>query len=138
VGEVFTLPHIVRLDSTGLQVIFQSPPRVQVLFFLVGAQPNYGTNFTWSPPELQMGVQVNQPESVDSRCQQQVYFLYLIHLDYNRHIYFDCIILYLIISNNNEMKKKMHYWGIEHQSTEMNDAMPTAPQQQFLGSDTKV
>jgi hypothetical protein len=35
-GEVFTLPHIVRLDSTGLQVIFQSPPGVQVPFFWWG------------------------------------------------------------------------------------------------------
>ena len=31
--EVFTLPHIVWLDSTRLQVIFQSPPGVQVPFF---------------------------------------------------------------------------------------------------------
>ena len=67
--EVFTLPHIVQLDSTGLQVIFQSSPGLQVPFFLVGAQPNYGTNFTWNPPELQVRVQVNQLESVDSRCQ---------------------------------------------------------------------
>ena len=52
--EVFTLPDIVQLDSTGLQVIFRSPPGVQVLFFLVGAQPNYGTNFTRSPPELRL------------------------------------------------------------------------------------
>ena len=50
--EVFTLPHIVWLDFTGLQVIFQSPPGVQVPFFLVGTQPNHDTNFTWSPDEL--------------------------------------------------------------------------------------
>jgi len=46
--EVFTLPHIVWLDSTGLQVIFQSSPGLQVPFFLVGAQPNYGTNWPHS------------------------------------------------------------------------------------------
>ena len=34
--EVFTLPHIVQLDSTGLQVILQSPPGVQVPFFWWG------------------------------------------------------------------------------------------------------
>jgi hypothetical protein len=53
-GEVFTLPHIIRLDSTRLQVIFQSPPGVQVPFFLVGTQPNHDTNFTQSPPKLQV------------------------------------------------------------------------------------
>jgi hypothetical protein len=52
--EDFTLPHIVRLDSTGLQMIFRSPPGVQVLFFLVGAQPNYNTNFSWNPPGVQV------------------------------------------------------------------------------------
>jgi len=30
-----------------------------------------------------------------------------VHLNYNRHIYFNCnVLLYLIISNNNKMKKK--------------------------------
>ena len=39
--EDFTLPHIFQVDSAGVQVIFRSPPGVQVLFFWLGAQPNW-------------------------------------------------------------------------------------------------
>ena len=101
--EVFTLPHIVRLDSTGLWVIFRSPPGVQVLFFLVGAQPNYGTNFTRSPGELTgvSGLQV-PTTGIFPLFHPPGLHLESVHLDYNRHIYFNCIVLYLIVSNNNK------------------------------------
>ena len=39
--EDFTLPHIFQVDSAGVQVIFRSPPGVQVHFFWLGAQPNW-------------------------------------------------------------------------------------------------
>ena len=40
-NEDFTLPHIFQVDSAGVQVIFRSPPGVQVHFFWLGAQPNW-------------------------------------------------------------------------------------------------
>ena len=52
--EDFTLPHIFQVDSTGVQVIFRSPPGVQVLFFWLGAQPNWHASSTWISPGLQM------------------------------------------------------------------------------------
>ena len=39
--EDFTLPHIFQVDSAGVQVIFRSPPGVQVHFFWLRAQPNW-------------------------------------------------------------------------------------------------
>ena len=52
--EDFTLPHIVQLDSSGVQVVHPSSPGVQVFFFLVVVQPNYDTNFRWTPGELRI------------------------------------------------------------------------------------
>ena len=64
-NEDFTLPHIFQVDSAGVQVIFRSPPGVQVLFFWLGAQPNWHASSTWISPGLQ----------VESTCQIAVWIL---------------------------------------------------------------
>ena len=48
--EDFTLPHIFQVDSAGVQVVFQSPPGVQVHFF--GWE--HSQIGTWTPPGVQM------------------------------------------------------------------------------------
>ena len=60
------MPHIFQVDSAGLQVIFWSPPSVQVHFFLAGSTAKLTCiihlDFTWTPGGLQM----NHMESVES------------------------------------------------------------------------
>jgi hypothetical protein len=88
---------------------------------LLGAHLNSG----WSPGELTRvsGLQV-PTTGIFPLFHPPGLHLESVHLDYNRHIYFNCIVLYLIVSNNNKMKKKkVHYGGIEPESTQMDHAV---------------
>ena len=76
--EDFTLPHIFQVDSAGVQVVFQSPPGVQVLFFgwehsQIGMHntPGFHQDSRWTPDEPHGVSGVHVPDSsVDSNWTQ--------------------------------------------------------------------
>ena len=66
----FTLPHIFQVDSAGVQVIFQSPPGVQVHFFgwehsQIGMHnpPEFYQDSRWTPDEPHGVSGVHLPDS---------------------------------------------------------------------------